>query len=319
MPGGTALASVKMMGGLSVAVSGTGGVAGLSGCATAGENEGGTRVNRKLDRYGLQLSTITPLLIADFEGTLQRVAQIGYKEVEFSAAGFLGRPVEQVAEWLAKYNLQAPVGRISPKLPDGFGALSAQEQRAAYRKYAGPDYLIANVEQTIKDATYLGQRHINLPAMMPASFGSAEMLNNSLGVLRTVGRMCREADIQFGYHNHDWEFRSVEGRVPFDVMLEEVDADLLAIQMDVYWVTKGGRDPIDYFKRYPGRFPNCHLKDITPEGDFEDVGYGTLDFPAIVAAAQASGTAHYFVERDNPPQPLRTAERGFAYLQEMTY
>lgn len=154
---------------------------------------------------------------------------------------------------------------------------------------------------------------------MPDNFTNLEQLEQSVTLLREAGELCATAGVQFGYHNHDWEFAEVDGVVPFDFMLDSIDAELLAGQLDVYWVTKAGADPLDYLSRYPGRFPSCHLKDIDDDGDFQDVGYGNVDFPRFVDAAIKQNTRYYFVERDNPPQPMRTAERAYAYLEQMRY
>ena len=89
-------------------------------------------------------------------------------------------------------------------------------------------------------------------------------------------------------------------------------------QLDAYWIRKGGGDLFDYLSRYPGRFPTVHLKDIDAEGDFADVGHGLIDFPRFIAAAQAAGTRHCFVERDNPPDPAGSIRRSFAYLNQLT-
>ncbi len=274
---------------------------------------------RVLQKFGLQLSTITPMLMADFEGTLARVAEIGYQQVEFSALGFLGRPIATVSQLLADSNLEAPVGRISPKLPEGFANLPREEQRAAFRTLAGPEHLLANVEYGLEAARELGQRHLVLPALMPDNFATASGVEASIDLLRRAGEVCARAGIQFGYHNHNWEFGEVDGIVPYDLMLERIEPELMAFQLDVYWVTKGGRDPLHYLSNYPGRFPSSHLKDITSEGDFEDVGYGEIDMPEFVRAAEDSGTEYFFVERDNPPEPMRTAERTHAFLKQMRY
>lgn len=274
---------------------------------------------RQLERFGLQLSTLTPLMMEDFEGTLETVAEIGYREVEFSALGFLGRSVEHVERQLDANGLVAPIGRISPKLPDNFASLSAPEQMAAFRQYAGPDYLFDNVSHSLDQAKHLGQKHLVLPALMPDNFTSTERVAKSIDLLRRAGELCAKAGVQFGYHNHDWEFRPVEGRVPFDDMLRLAEPELVAFQLDVYWVTKGGADPHTYLAEYPGRFPTIHLKDIDPEGDFEDVGYGLIDFPGVVRQALASGSAFFFVERDRPFEPLKAARRSFDYLSKMTF
>ena len=273
---------------------------------------------KKLESFGLQLSTITPLLMADFEGTLARVAEIGYRQVEFSALGFLGRPVSLVEELLTANGLEAPVGRISPKLPEDFAGLTPPEQMQTFRKFAGPEYLLENVRWGLDGVQALGQKHLVLPALMPDRFATLDETKASLELLNQAGELCRDAGVQFGYHNHDWEFKEVEGVVPFDLMLQELSPDVMSMQLDVYWVTKGGRDPVEYFRSHPGRFPSCHLKDIDADGDFADVGYGLIDFPKVVSAALASGTDYYFVERDGPPEPLQTAIKAHAYLKEMT-
>ena len=233
--------------------------------------------------------------------------------------GFLGRPVERVAELLSEHNLSAPVARISPELPADFGGLSRLEQMTRFRELAGPGNLLNNVRYGLEAAQFLGQKHLVLPALMADNFQSREGVQRSIDLLRQAGELCAEAGVQFGYHNHDWEFFEVDGVVPYDEMLAQLDPPLIAFQMDIYWVTKGGRDPLQYLQSHPGRFPTCHLKDIDASGDFEDVGYGNIDFPAIVDAAMASGTQYYFVERDNPQEPMRTAQRAYAYLEQMTY
>ena len=274
---------------------------------------------RKLTEFGLQLSTVTPQLMYDFEGTLAAVAAIGYRQVEFSALGFLGRPVAMVVELLERHGLTAPVGRISPKLPDNFASLSQQEQMGAFRTYGGPDYLLDNVRYGLEGAAALGQKHLVLPALMPTQFSSRAKLDESINLLRQAGELCADAGVQFGYHNHDWEFAPVEGVVPFDLMTQQIAPELMAWQLDVYWVTKAGHDPLQYFTELGARIPSCHLKDIDEQGDFADVGYGTIDFPAVVASAAQAGTSYYFVERDRPPQPMQTAQRAYAYLEQMTY
>ncbi len=289
------------------------------GCATSAGSKEDKGTLRKLERFGLQLSTVTPALMADFDGTLGRVAAIGYKQVEFSALGFLGRSADDVASLLEVNSLEAPVGRISPRLPEGFRALSREEQFAAFRTYSGPDHLLSNVRVALQDAAELGQKHLILPALMPDNFATRSQVQASIDLLRQAGELCAKADVRFGYHNHDWEFAPVEGVIPFDLMLDTIDPELMSVQLDVYWVSKAGADPLAYFSAHPNRFPACHLKDMNEDGDFEDVGFGVLDFPSIVAGAQAAGTEYYFVERDNPPEPMRTAERAYAYLQQLRF
>ena len=293
----------------------------------AGMAYGEKPTQRRLDQFGLQLSTITPLLLEDFEGTLKAVADIGYRQVEFSALGLLGRPPARVAQLLEANGLQAPVGRISPKLPDNFGQLNAQEQRAQFMLRSGSDYLLANVRHALCEAQALGQSQLVLPALPRNNFASEKTFKQSLELLKQAGDLCAQAGVRFGYHNHDWEFqplstgalKSGESFIPYDAMLSSLDPDIMSFQLDVYWVRKGGHNPLHYLRAHAGRFPSCHLKDMDQSGDFEDVGYGVIDMPEFVSATSASGTQYYFVERDGPPNPMATARRAYDYLQQMRF
>ncbi len=113
-----------------------------------------------------------------------------------------------------------------------------------------------------------------------------------------MGESCREAGLRFGYHNHDFEFETIDGQIPFDVLLDETDPGLVDFELDLFWITKGGEDPLRYFERYPGRFTLCHVKDMAAGGEMVDVGAGGIDFAAIFARAEQAGLKHFFVEHD---------------------
>lgn len=275
-------------------------------------------VNR-LQNVGLQLSTVTPLMMQDFEGTLARVAEIGYSEVEFSALGHLGRPASYVQQLLQKNNLSAPVGRISPKLPDNFVQMSRQEAFMLFREKGKPEYLLENVRHSLDIALEMGQKYLNLPALMPENFTSGDQVRRNIDLLNQAGEICADDGILFGYHNHDWELKEIDGIIPYELMLEQTAADKVAFQIDAYWIVKGGGSLDDYLTRHAGRFPSCHMKDIDANGDFEDVGHGQIDFPTFTRMAIAQGARHFFVERDNPPDPAGSIVRSYDYLSQMTY
>jgi sugar phosphate isomerase/epimerase len=136
-----------------------------------------------------------------------------------------------------------------------------------------------------------------------------------------AGVAARRAGITFGYHNHDFEFAELEGRVPFDVLLEATDPTLVAIELDLYWITKGGQDPLAYLRRGSGggRYALVHVKDMdsTPARGMTDPGKGIIDFPRILSVAQEAGVRHHFVEHDNPSDPLATARAGYRYLRSL--
>ncbi len=272
-----------------------------------------------LDTFGVQLSTLNALMLQDFEGTLARVAEIGFRQVEFSAMGFLGRPVETIETLLAANNLTAPVGRVTPRLPDNFTELPRDEAMRVYRARGGVENLSENVRHSLDGALALGQKYLNLPMIGPEDFQTLDQVKRNIERLVEAGEICARQGVLFGYHNHAWELAPIDGVIPYDLMLSETDENVVAFQLDTYWIVKGGGDLSDYLTRHAGRFPSVHLKDIDAAGEFEDVGHGEIDFPAFVRQALAQGTRHFFVERDNPPDPEQAVQRSFAYLKTMTF
>ena len=283
----------------------------LTGCQAPGP--------ASLDKFGLQLSTMTSLMLADFEGTLAKVNEIGYQQIEFSAMGFLGRPVERVKELLATYNLEAPVGRVTPRLPENFFTLPREVARKQFVERAQPKYLLENVTHSLSIAVALKQRYLILPLLAPNNFQSLEQVERSIALLNQAATLCADQGVIFGYHNHNWEFSPVDGEIPFDLMLEQTNPAQFTFQLDAYWLTKAGGMLSDYLSRFAGRFATCHLKDIDEAGDFADVGDGLIDFPDFTREALAQGAQYFFVERDNPPDPTDSAQRSYSYLRKMTF
>ena len=274
---------------------------------------------RKLDQIGLQLSTVTRLMVQDFEGTLEQVARIGYSLVEFSAMGILGRPIQHVQQLLAENGLEAPLGRVSPKLPANVMQMPREEAMRVFAERGQAKYLVENVKQALEGAQALGQKIINLPALPPMEFASLDQVKRNIDHINAAGEVCAAQGVQFGYHNHDWELTPIDGTVPYDLMIEQTDPENVSFQLDSYWIVKGGGSLSDYLGRYRGRFNSCHLKDIDEHGDFEDVGHGTIDFPRFVAEAQAAGARYFFVERDDPPDPANAMRRSYDYIRDMPY
>jgi sugar phosphate isomerase/epimerase len=107
--------------------------------------------------------------------------------------------------------------------------------------------------------------------------------------------------------------------LPYDILLAETDPELVRMEMDLYWITKGGQDPLMYFDRYPGRFPLVHVKDMDDTGGFADVGSGRIDFARIFARSETAGIRHYLVEHDNPRSPMDSIEASHRYLRELRF
>jgi sugar phosphate isomerase/epimerase len=253
---------------------------------------------RRLKKVGIQLYTLRDQMEKDLPGTLERVAQIGYKEVEF--AGYFGRKPNEIRQLLQQLKLSAPSSHV-PYPADS----------AAWR-------------QTLADAKTAGHQYVTVAWTPDEKRTRAGGFKAVADDFNKAGAEARKSGLRFAYHNHDYELKAADGgELPFDTLLEHTDPKLVSYEMDLYWMVKGGADPLDYFKKYPGRFAMVHVKDSTPapERKMADVGSGTIDFPKIFAydAAHGSHIAHAFVERDDAPDPFASAKTSYEYLEKMSY
>lgn len=139
--------------------------------------------------------------------------------------------------------------------------------------------------------------------------------------LNRCGEKCKAAGLRFAVHNHDHEFRILEGKPIMDHLLELTQPDLVAVELDIYWAVKGGADPLDYFKRYPGRFELFHVKDMGPAPDraFVPVGSGTIDFARIFDKSEQAGVKHYIVELEGASATTKGAEESCRHLRQLRY
>jgi sugar phosphate isomerase/epimerase len=143
---------------------------------------------------------------------------------------------------------------------------------------------------------------------------SAERLNY-------LGKVCKENGLILCWHNHDKEFATMEAGLPFDYLMKNTDSELVKCELDLYWVKKGGADPLKVMKQYPGRFPVLHVKDMAsgPMMDFECPGSGIIDFPSLFSEAEKQGIKHYFVERDNVPDGMACLKSAGEYLKRISF
>jgi sugar phosphate isomerase/epimerase len=246
--------------------------------------------DRKSFRVGLQLYTIRDAMDADVPGSLQKVSDLGYKYLELA----------DYAE--GKFYGYAP--SEFKKLVDDLGmkVLSSHTEVEA-----------AGI--TMDNAKILADAHAELGVEFCVQPWVEEVDRNiesykrMIGDWNQVGQIMKNVGIQFGYHNHNFEFANIDGVVPYyDIFMPEMDAELITMEIDLYWVTKAGQDPVEMFKKYPGRFQLFHLKDMYTETDpyfdvikedISPVGDGLIDFKRILAAKEIAGMKYFFVEDDN--------------------
>ncbi len=261
----------------------------------------------KINKVGVQLYTVRDLMKDDFEGTIAKVAKVGYKEVEF--AGYFGRTASQINDVLAKNGLKAPSTHVQyDELDDKFPSV------IEFSKAIGLEYIIC-------------------PWIPEDLRKSPDIWKQASAKFNKCGEQSNKAGMQFGYHNHWFEFLPTNGKLPYDELLKMCDPKLVKFEMDLCWITAAGADPLKYFNAYPGRFPLVHVKDlktmpkITSGGaqnygdtvDLTEVGSGVIDWKRIFAQSEKAGIKHYVVEHDHPKQPLESIKGSYEYLSKLTF
>jgi sugar phosphate isomerase/epimerase len=248
---------------------------------------------RRLKSIGLQLYTVRAAMESDFEATLARIAAIGYRQVEF--AGYFGRSAGAVRASLHSAGLSAPSAHIS------LAALDADWQRS------------------IDDALAIGHRYLVVASAgdVPGGDGYRRLAER----FNAAGEAARQAGIRFAYHNHDVEFRRRGGKLPYDVLLEATDPRYVCFELDIYWITQGGQNPIDYLMRWPGRIPLLHLKDAAraPPHRITEVGAGMIEWRAVLGRATQAGVEHFFVEQDDAADPMASIATSYGYLRDLRF
>jgi sugar phosphate isomerase/epimerase len=224
---------------------------------------------------------------------LAEVAAIGYREVEF--AGLFDHKPQDVRAILDKNGLSAPSSHID-------------------YKRLGSDWAKA-----LDEAHTLGQSFIVCPSVDDHVRKKPDGWKQAADAFNRAGEESKKAGIQFAYHNHDWEFQKENGKYFYDSLLEATDPHLVQLEMDLFWITKAGQDPLTYFNRYPGRFPLVHVKDRKKNGEMTEVGNGAIDFKRIFAESDKAGIQHYFVEHDDPKSPLDSIKTSFENLQRLRF
>jgi sugar phosphate isomerase/epimerase len=248
-----------------------------------------------LDRIGLQLYTVRDDMKKDFEGTLKNVAGIGYKQVEF--AGYFDHSPADVRAILKRYHLDAPSSHIGT-----------------------PHVLEKDFDKIIDAAKTIGHKYLIVAYIEEKDRTPLDNYRKFADLFNTAGEQAKKAGLRLGYHNHDFEFKPIEGQLPYDLMLQRTDPKLVAFEMDLFWVTKGGKNPLDYFARYPGRFEAVHVKDMDAGGGMVDVGKGKIDFAHIFAQRKKAGIRYYFVEHDNPsPSAIESVRSSYNYLEKLKF
>lgn len=268
---------------------------------------------------GLQLFTFFNEIDNDVIGTLKKIASVGFTEIESAFSkkgGYYGMKPKEFSStlkdlgltWKSHHVLGAPfkmpAGAKMPTAPDGKPIVIPPMKN-----------LKDNMQELVDDVAEGG-----VPFLVCANtpINTMDDIKSSIDVLNQTGEIAKKAGLTFAYHNHDAEFKAVDGQLPYDMFLTQVDASLMKMELDLAWAIKGGKDPVEIFAKNPGRFQLWHVKDLSRDFQkVEPVGNGFIDFKKIFANASTAGMKHFFVEHDMPANPLESITTSFANLKKI--
>ncbi|WP_028522710.1 TIM barrel protein [Runella limosa] len=260
--------------------------AGLSALAMLGLE---ARPNAK--SVGLQLYTLrSDIQKQGIEKILAEVAKLGYKKVEnfgYNQGKFFGKTPTEYSKILAD---------------NGLKAISGHYMTARSKAFGDSDGLTKNWDKIVEDAAAIGQEYAVI-AYLIDNERKPEDYKQLFDLLNKGSEVAKKAGLTLGYHNHDFEFtQKIDGEKPYDLLLKNTN---VIMEVDLYWVAKAGENANEYFKKFPGRFPLWHVKDManTEKKEFAEVGVGTIDFGALFKDAKKAGLKHYFVEQDVCQRP----------------
>ncbi|SHF78840.1 Sugar phosphate isomerase/epimerase [Caldanaerobius fijiensis DSM 17918] len=233
---------------------------------------------------GLQLYTLRDVMPRDFVGTLKKVADMGYDGVEFAGYGNL------TAEEMKKYL-------------DEFGLISAGS-------HVGFDALEKDLDGVLKYNSVIGTKYITCPYLLLNKIQNMDEFKKLADKFNYIGKKMAENGFVFCYHNHAHEFEKLEGKYVLDILFELTDPEYVKAEIDTYWVKKGGEDPVAFVKKYAGRLPIIHLKDLDEKtGKDTEILNGTINFHEIFESADELGIEWYIVEQEDFERPsIESAE-----------
>jgi len=257
---------------------------------------------------GAQLYTVRMVTPTKAEETLRAIGEIGYREVELGLA-----ELPKFAPFLKEDRLKPVSCHVETALITGGDPSKAQ----------------SGLGVAIDELKKYGVEYLVLPYIRPEDRGDLDFFRQLTDKMNRAGEQCHAAGLQFCYHNHAFEFQGEKGQRPIDLMIERLDPKNVGFEMDVFWVSVAGNDPVQMLRQLKGRVPLVHLKDEkrgaptqynekVSKDTFQEVGHGSLDFPAILRAAESAGVKHYFVEQDQTPgDPVASLKQSYDYLRSV--
>lgn len=264
----------------------------------------------KISKIGIGLFTLREQLTADVKATIEKVAEIGYNQVEtyygypgkYEVKGFWGLEAKDFNSLLKNNNLTSPSGH-----------------------YNTTEFLSSGSDKILKTymevANRVGQKYFVIPAL-PTNIrtnGSLDDYKRMADRFNTAGELCKNAGLKLAYHNHNFEFKDQgNGVTGYDILLKETDAKLVSFEIDIFWAVNAGLNPVDIFKTNPGRYKMFHVKDMDKQDKtvFTEVGSGRIDFKSIFAESKLAGLDYIFTEQDLiTKDPYQSISESYNYVK----
>ncbi len=265
---------------------------------------------RQKKQIGLQLYTVRDEMKANAAETLAEIATIGYKKVEgagYENGKMYGQSPRDFRKLLFSEGLSMPSGHVA----------TGQEDPALIGT------IINQFEKVVEDAATIGQTYIVCAWLAEFERKTLDDYKRLAEKFNKCGEICKKHAIQFCYHNYDFEFKPIFDILPYDLLLRECDDELVKMELDLYWITKAGKNPFEYFDKNPLRFPLWHVKDMakTEDRNFTEVGNGSINFQQLFAAKEKAGLKHFFVEQDQcaPLKPIESVTISYNYLKNKNF
>lgn len=259
---------------------------------------------------GLQLYTVRDAMAADPIQTLTALAKMGYTDIEgagYSERKFYGMTPKEFRKVIDDLGLKTHSGHTNT---------GADKPKAKYTMYS--DWAAA-----CEDFATIGQKYIVCGYLFDFERKSIDQYKRIADLFNKSGRIASDHGLKFAYHNHDFEFQTLEGQLPYDLLLANTDPQYVNYELDLYWIKKAEKDPLAYFKNHKGRFPLWHIKDMEagPEKFFTEVGNGIINWSEIFAAKANAGMQHFFVEQDvcRNHKPLESVKISLDYINSKGY
>lgn len=262
----------------------------LSSLGFLGISCGISKPNPVTKALAIQLYTVRHSISKNLEETFERLAKLGFTEFEIYGYNgtFFGKTAKEFGQILKNHGLKVISSHHRTGITDG-----------------GDGTLLKNWEKTLEDLNFIGAKYA-VCSYLPEAERSLENYRKLPEVLENAGRISKQDGIQLAYHNHDFEFLKMDEKKNFyDFILENTSSDLVKMELDLYWISKAGLNPLVYFQKYPKRFPLWHVKDMKAVSkDFTEVGNGTIDFKRIFEAKEKAGLKHWFLEQDSSDKDI---------------